>query len=114
MIVIRACDGFDELEACVHLQIETWGLSAAFTTPRKVFVVAQKIGGQAIGAFDTELPGASAQGGPDSLVGFAMAHPGIKTARRRATRLFALRYAGRAGELPEPGDWRATQMGATA
>lgn len=81
MIVIRACDGFDELEACVHLQIVTWGLSAAFTTPRKVFVVAQRIGGQAIGAFDTELPGASAQGGPDSLVGFAMAHPGIKTAK---------------------------------
>ena len=25
MILIRACEGFDELEACVQLQVETWG-----------------------------------------------------------------------------------------
>ncbi len=80
MIVIRACEGFDELDACVQLQIETWGLHAALTTPRKVFRVAQAIGGQVVGAFDTELTGASPRGGPEPLVGFAMAQPGIKTA----------------------------------
>jgi predicted GNAT superfamily acetyltransferase len=79
MIVIRACKGFDELEACVKLQVETWGYDASDVIPRKAFLVMQKVGGQVIGAFDTELPGASPQGGPESLVGFAMSLPGVKT-----------------------------------
>jgi predicted GNAT superfamily acetyltransferase len=79
MIAIRACSGLDELEACVQLQIETWGYDVAEVVPRKVFLVAQKIGGQVIGAFDTGLGGASKEGGPESLVGFAMAWPGVKT-----------------------------------
>ena len=28
MIVIRECEGFEELEACVELQMETWGYDA--------------------------------------------------------------------------------------
>jgi predicted GNAT superfamily acetyltransferase len=79
MIVIRTCVGLDELEACVQHQIETWGYDESDVIPRKAFLVAQKIGGQVIGAFDTELPGASAQGGPESLVGFVLALPGVKT-----------------------------------
>jgi predicted GNAT superfamily acetyltransferase len=79
MIVIRDCDGFDELEACVRLQIETWGYDENDVIPRRAFLVAQKIGGQVIGAFDTEIPGASPQGGPESLVGFAFSLPGVKT-----------------------------------
>jgi predicted GNAT superfamily acetyltransferase len=79
MIVIRACSGFDELEACVRLQIEIWGYDDADVIPRRAFLVAQKIGGQAIGAFDTEIAGASAEGGPESLVGFALSFPGVKT-----------------------------------
>jgi predicted GNAT superfamily acetyltransferase len=78
MIAIRACEGFDELEACVQLQIETWGVDASDTTPRKTFLLAQKIGGQVIGAFDTEISGNAATVGPESLVGFAMSLPGIK------------------------------------
>jgi predicted GNAT superfamily acetyltransferase len=79
MIVIRACSGFDELEACVQLQIETWGMDASEVFPRKAFLLAQKIGGQVIGAFDAELAGAGAHGGPESLVGFALSWPGVKT-----------------------------------
>ena len=79
MIVIRACSGFDELEACVQLQIETWGMDASEVFPRKAFLLAQKIGGQVIGAFDTELAGTSEDGGPESLVGFALSWPGVKT-----------------------------------
>ena len=79
MIVIRNCSGFDELEACVQLQIETWGYDDSDVIPRKAFLVGQKIGGQVIGAFDTDLPGAGPTGSPESLVGFAMSLPGVKT-----------------------------------
>jgi len=79
MILIRNCSGFDELETCVQLQIETWGYDESDVIPRKAFLVAQKIGGQVIGAFDTDLPGAGASGTPESMVGFAMSLPGVKT-----------------------------------
>lgn len=79
MIVVRSCSGFDEFEACVQLQIDTWGYDLSDVIPRKAFMVAQKIGGQVIGAFDTDLPGAAPQGGPESLIGFAMSFPGVKT-----------------------------------
>jgi predicted GNAT superfamily acetyltransferase len=79
MIVIRACTGFEDLEACVQLQIETWGYDVSEVVPRKAFLVAQKIGGQVIGAFDTEISGATQEGGPESLVGFAFSLPGVKT-----------------------------------
>lgn len=75
MIEIRACAGFDELEACVQLQIGTWGYDASDVIPRKAFKVAQAIGGQVMGAFDTELAGASAE----TMVGFVFSLPGMKT-----------------------------------
>ena len=74
MIEIRSCDGFDELEACVQLQIETWGYEESDIIPRKTFLLATKIGGQVIGAFDSGLGAKPAQ----TLVGFAMSLPGIK------------------------------------
>jgi predicted GNAT superfamily acetyltransferase len=78
MILIRACSGFDELEACVRLEIETWGYDPSDVLPRKAFLLIQKIGGQVIGAFDTEI----ADGGPESLVGFALSLPGMKISDR--------------------------------
>ena len=50
MIVIRECEGHDELEACVQLQVETWGYDQTDVIPRKAFLVMQKIGGQVIGS----------------------------------------------------------------
>ena len=79
MILIRSCSGFDEFEACVQLQIETWGYDDSDVIPRKAFLVGKKIGGQVIGAFDTGLHGAGPDGSPESLVGFAMSLPGVKT-----------------------------------
>lgn len=79
MILIRDCVGTDEYDACVKLQIETWGYDQSDVIPRKAFVVAKKIGGQIVGAFNTDLPGASDNGGPESLIGFAMSFPGVKT-----------------------------------
>lgn len=81
MILIRNCEGFDELDACVQLQVATWGVDPSEATPRKSFLIAQKIGGQVIGAFDTEIPGATPQGGPESLVGFAFSLPGVKSGK---------------------------------
>ena len=75
MIEIRSCVGFDELEACVQLQIETWGYDESDVIPRKTFLVAQTIGGQVLGAFDTDLAGSSAR----TLVGFVFSLPGVKT-----------------------------------
>jgi predicted GNAT superfamily acetyltransferase len=82
MIVIRNCSGQDELEACVQLQVETWGYDPTDVIPRKAFLVWQKVGGQVIGAFDTEIAGAGAEGGPESLVGFLSALPGLKVGNR--------------------------------
>ena len=80
MIQIRACDGLDELEACVQLQIETWGYDKSDVVPRKLFLLAQKIGGQVFGAFDTEASRDSAANPAGKLLGFAMSLPGVKTA----------------------------------
>lgn len=76
-ILIRACNGLEELGACVRLQREVWGLEEIDVVPRRSFVVAEHIGGQVIGAFDTSLPGAGTTGNAESLAGFAMALPGF-------------------------------------
>ena len=88
MIVIRECRGFVELQACVDLQIEVWGYSDGDVIPRRMFLVAQKIGGQVIGAFEAgnrdqgtgnSEAQFSDQGDASSMVGFALALPGVKT-----------------------------------
>jgi predicted GNAT superfamily acetyltransferase len=85
VILIRECHGHDELEACVRLQVETWGYDQADVIPRKAFLVMQKIGGQIIGAFDTALAGSSPQGEPGSLIAFAMSLPGVKSGGKNGT-----------------------------
>jgi predicted GNAT superfamily acetyltransferase len=66
-VVIRKCSGTEEFRLCVELQKEVWGFSDADLIPIRMFVVAEKVGGQVIGAFD---------GG--SLVGFALSIPGTR------------------------------------
>jgi predicted GNAT superfamily acetyltransferase len=66
-IVIRQCHELDEMRACVALQKEVWNFSDAELVPLRLFVVANNIGGQVIGAF---------AGG--QLVGFALALPGAR------------------------------------
>ena len=82
MIEIRCCEGPEEMDACVQLQVETWGYDETDVVPRKMFLLEQKIGGQVIGAFETGddgTPGSAARQTADSLVGFALSLPGIKT-----------------------------------
>jgi predicted GNAT superfamily acetyltransferase len=56
-----------DFERCVELQIAVWGYSDGDLIPKRVFIVAGAIGGQAIGAFAGE-----------ELVGFAMSLPGYR------------------------------------
>jgi predicted GNAT superfamily acetyltransferase len=65
---VRSCQGLDELELCVALQIATWGYDEMDVIPRRMFTVAQRIGGQVMGAFAPD----------ETLAGFAMSIPGIR------------------------------------
>jgi predicted GNAT superfamily acetyltransferase len=67
-IVIRHCQGLDELRACVGLQKEIWNFSDAELVPLRMFVVAEKVGGQVMGAFDGS-----------QMVGFALSVPGTRS-----------------------------------
>ena len=66
-MLIRKCSSLDEMSACVALQKEVWNFADAELMPLRMFVVAEKIGGQVIGAFDD-----------GKLVAFALAVPGSR------------------------------------
>ncbi len=114
MIEIRSCQGFDELEACVQLQIETWGYDESDVIPRKTFLVAQTIGGQVIGAFDTEIAPARSPGTADSLVGFVFSLPGVKTGKNHPYAYLHSHMLAVTEALPQPRPGHATQAGTTA
>ena len=65
-IVIRNCKGTQEFDACVEVQKDVWKFADVELVPMHLFVVAEEIGGQVIGAFD----------GMD-LVGFVLSFPGV-------------------------------------
>jgi predicted GNAT superfamily acetyltransferase len=67
-IQVRPCHGLDELRACVALQKEVWNFSDADLVPLRMFVVAEKVGGQVLGAFDGS-----------TMVGFALSIPGTRS-----------------------------------
>ncbi|HXM61923.1 MAG TPA: hypothetical protein VN950_13790 [Terriglobales bacterium] len=66
-IVIRKCHELDEMRACVALQKEVWNFSDAELVPLRMFVVAERVGGQVIGAF-----------AGSETVGFALSIPGAR------------------------------------
>jgi predicted GNAT superfamily acetyltransferase len=70
-IVIRNCHDLEELRTAVALQKEVWNFTDAELVPLRLFVVAEKVGGQVIGAFD----------GP-RMVSFALAVPGVRGEQR--------------------------------
>jgi predicted GNAT superfamily acetyltransferase len=67
-VVIRRCRGLEELRACVTLQKEVWNFTDAELVPLRMFVVADKIGGQVMGAFEG-----------NAMVGFALSVPGVRS-----------------------------------
>jgi predicted GNAT superfamily acetyltransferase len=66
-IEIRQLSQLDELAAVVRLQREIWGFNDIELLPQRLFVVADKIGGQVLGAFD---------GG--KMIAFCLGIPGLK------------------------------------
>jgi len=66
-IEIRKCHELDELRTAVALQKEVWNFTDEELVPLRLFVVAEKVGGQVLGAFDGK-----------EMVGFALAVPGIR------------------------------------
>ena len=66
-IVIRECHQLEEMRTAVALQREVWNFSDAELVPLRLFVVAEKVGGQVLGAFDG-----------NDMVGFALSVPGVR------------------------------------
>ena len=67
-VELRRCHGIEEFRACVALQKEVWNFSDAELVPLRMFVVADKVGGQVMGAFDGDV-----------MVGFALSVPGTRS-----------------------------------
>lgn len=67
-VVLRACESFEDLDACVEMQADVWGYEGNDLIPRRGFVVARHAGGQVLGAFAED----------GRLAGFAMAVAGLK------------------------------------
>ncbi len=70
-IEIRKLTTLDELASAVRLQQEIWGFEDVDLLPLRLFVVASKIGGQALGAFDN-----------GRIVAFCLCIPGLKPGGR--------------------------------
>ena len=66
-VTIRQCLSLEEMQACFALHREVWSYSDADLVPVRLFVVASKIGGQVMGAFDGQ-----------KLAGFALALPATR------------------------------------
>lgn len=66
-VTIRKCEALDEMQACFALQKEVWKFSDAELVPVRIFVLANKIGGHVVGAFEGR-----------ELIGFAVAIPGAR------------------------------------
>src|SRR6266536_5047556 len=66
--VLRRCHSIEEFRACVALQKDVWNFTDAELVPLRMFVVADKVGGQVMGAFDGK-----------EMVGFALSVPGTRT-----------------------------------
>ena len=67
-IELRRCHSIEEFRACVTLQKEVWNFSDADLVPLRMFVVADKVGGQVMGAFEGS-----------QMVGFALSVPGTRS-----------------------------------
>ena len=67
-IELRRCHGIEDFRACVTLQKEVWNFTDAELVPLRMFVVADKVGGQVMGAFEGQ-----------AMVGFALSVPGARS-----------------------------------
>lgn len=69
-VVIRSLHDLPELNRCVELQRQVWGFADVDVVPEAIFAVANKTGGQVLGAFQHE-----------NLIGFALSFSAQSTTR---------------------------------
>jgi len=69
-MIIRPVNDLQELQECVRLHQDTWGLADIEVLPLRIWVTANRIGGLVLGAFDHAV-----------LAGLAVAMPGIREGR---------------------------------
>lgn len=67
-IELRRCHSIEDFRACVALQKEVWNFTDAELVPLRMFVVADKVGGQVMGAFNSH-----------KMIGFALSVPGTRS-----------------------------------
>jgi predicted GNAT superfamily acetyltransferase len=89
-IQIRALTELEEFDRCLEVQDAVWGYDVTGMMTQKVFLVASRIGGQVLGAFDGE-----------TLVGYAMSLPGVRNGH-------AYLHSHHLAVLP---DWRNVGVG---
>lgn len=88
-IELRRCRSIEDFRACVALQKEVWNFSDAELVPLRMFVVADKVGGQVMGAFNST-----------GMVGFALSVPGTRSGHVYLhSHMLAVRKAYRNGGL---------------
>ena len=90
-IEIRQLDQLEEFAAVVRLQRDIWGYDDVELLPQRLFVVADKIGGQVLGAFDGV-----------KMIAFCLGIPGLKAGGKHYIHSHML------GVLP---DYRNTGVG---
>jgi predicted GNAT superfamily acetyltransferase len=66
-VEIRCLTELSEFDHCVEIETAVWGYDPADMIPRRMFLLASRIGGQVMGAFAGE-----------TMAGFAMALPGYR------------------------------------
>jgi predicted GNAT superfamily acetyltransferase len=66
-IAVKKIVSIPEMEACVQLQQSVWQFRDLDVIPRRMFAVANAVGGQVLGAWDG-----------DKLIGYALAIPGLR------------------------------------
>jgi len=86
-IHIKSFTELEQFDECVGLEEAVWGYDPADMIPRRVFLLASRIGGQVLGAFETDAPNARP-------IGFAMALPGYRNGH-------AYLHSHMVGVLPE-------------
>jgi predicted GNAT superfamily acetyltransferase len=72
-ITLKHLETLPDFREALRLQKEIWGFSDIELLPLRLFVVAHKVGGQIIGAFDGE-----------HMIGFLLSIPGIKPSAENA------------------------------
>src|SRR5580704_13792082 len=97
IVIVRQCETLSEMQACFALQKEVWKFADADLIPVRMFVVAEKIGGQVIGAFVTKN---DKNNDENELIGFALAIPGIRNGHHYLhSQMLAVRQQHRNGGL---------------